>query len=380
MPLGYAGAVLITHGGGGAFGRRPRERGIFLGFFLAGLAYGASTPILLDATSRLPGFSLALNYRLVFLAPLGLAALAALGADRLIQRRSTTGELAIAAVGSLALLSIVFFLSRGVFRERGPADFVARSFAAETAPLLLLASRRWSEGRGRAASSGRRDPARRAARAEWAASTRRCPRCLVARDSDAGVAAPGGEPGAWSRPGIPCAPTAPLSRARGRARIRVPRAAPLRGEVSAMVPRQFASHNRVTTSRAVPAFLNARYAVGGRGIAPRGWTLPREAARIDVREPDGAAARLRLGGRAGRADARRRLAQMSHASDFRGPPGWMGHGSRLAKRRGPVRVREIVPDLVTRRTSESARSSRRRSRTGRAGTRGPARSRFRLQT
>ena len=50
------------------------------------------------------GFSLALNYRLVFLAPLGLAALAALGADRLVQRRSRTGELAIAAAGSLLLL------------------------------------------------------------------------------------------------------------------------------------------------------------------------------------------------------------------------------------------------------------------------------------
>ena len=50
---------------------------------LAGLAYGASAPGLLDVTSRLPGFALALNYRLVFLAGLGLAGLAALGTEAL---------------------------------------------------------------------------------------------------------------------------------------------------------------------------------------------------------------------------------------------------------------------------------------------------------
>jgi hypothetical protein len=143
VPLGYAGAVLFPLAAVGLFGRtaaRPRGRGLFLAFFLAGLAYGASAPILLDVTSRLPGFALALNYRLVFLAPLGLAGLAALGADRIGARDSPARDLAIASAAVVALLAVVFALSTGVFRERLlPSSFVAISFADEIAPLAFLA-------------------------------------------------------------------------------------------------------------------------------------------------------------------------------------------------------------------------------------------------
>src|SRR5207245_890474 len=64
-------------------GSRRRGRTVFLLFSLAGFAYGASAPGLLDLTSHLPGFDLALNYRLVFLAGFGLSGLAALGAESL---------------------------------------------------------------------------------------------------------------------------------------------------------------------------------------------------------------------------------------------------------------------------------------------------------
>src|SRR5262249_50851406 len=113
-------------------------RTIFVLFFVIGVLCGASAPGLLDLLARLPGFSLALNYRLVFLAGLGLAGLAALGVEEILagERRG-----AAALAGGIAVfLAAIFFLSRGVFRDRALSDsFVASSFAAELVPLLLFA-------------------------------------------------------------------------------------------------------------------------------------------------------------------------------------------------------------------------------------------------
>ncbi|HLN80204.1 MAG TPA: hypothetical protein VK392_03335, partial [Thermoanaerobaculia bacterium] len=150
MPLAYAGAVLFPLAIVGLRRRvqRPhpdplpegegvtRERWIFLGFLLAGVAYGASAPLLLDLTSRLPGFALALNYRLVFLAPLGLAGLAALGADRLPESRQSLG---VAATAVAAALMFAYVLAVPVFRERGlTAGFTRPSLAFEVLPVVLL--------------------------------------------------------------------------------------------------------------------------------------------------------------------------------------------------------------------------------------------------
>jgi hypothetical protein len=90
--------------------------------------------------TQLPLFSLALNYRLVFLAALGLAGLAAFGTER-ICRDESSRALAVASVATLTLLAVAFFLSREVFRERAlPEVFVRASFAWEAAPLALLAA------------------------------------------------------------------------------------------------------------------------------------------------------------------------------------------------------------------------------------------------
>jgi hypothetical protein len=83
---------------------------------------------------------MALNYRLVFLAALGLAGLAAFGTDR-ICREESSGALAIASAATLALLVAAFFLSRGIFRDRGlPDSFVRSSFVLEAVPVTLLAA------------------------------------------------------------------------------------------------------------------------------------------------------------------------------------------------------------------------------------------------
>jgi hypothetical protein len=138
VPLAYAGAMLFPLAMLSSR-RRFRERGrtIFILFLLIGLLAGASAPGLLDLLVRLPGFSLALNYRLVFLAGLGLAGLAAFGAEELLSgERRRAG--ACAAVSAVVLVA-VFLLSRGVFRDRALSDaFVAASFAAQLVPLLVF--------------------------------------------------------------------------------------------------------------------------------------------------------------------------------------------------------------------------------------------------
>jgi hypothetical protein len=157
MPLAYGGAVLFPLAALGLLRARRRgqaphpaplpggegeERGrsIFLGFLVAGLLFGASAPGLIDVVTRLPLFSLALNYRLVFLGALGLAGLAAFGTDR-ICRDESSRALAIASGATLAILLAAFFLSRGIFQERGlPDSFTRSSFVWEIAPVTLLAA------------------------------------------------------------------------------------------------------------------------------------------------------------------------------------------------------------------------------------------------
>jgi len=144
MPIAYSGAVLFALAGMGLFRRRKadegRGRAIFVGFVVAGLLLGASAPGLIDLLTRLPLFSLALNYRLVFLAALGLSALAAFGAQRVL-REDSGRPLAWASVACFVLLAVTFVLSRDVFRERAlPEGFVRSSFAREAIPLLALAA------------------------------------------------------------------------------------------------------------------------------------------------------------------------------------------------------------------------------------------------
>lgn len=139
VPLAYAGAMLFPLAALGLFSKRRVERGrtIFVLLAAAGVLAGASAPGLLDVLTRLPGFSLALNYRLVFLAGLGLAGLAAFGVDAIGggERRRAPGL----ALACAAILLAAALLARGVYRERDlPAAFVATSLGFEVAPLLLF--------------------------------------------------------------------------------------------------------------------------------------------------------------------------------------------------------------------------------------------------
>ncbi|HEY6066775.1 MAG TPA: YfhO family protein [Thermoanaerobaculia bacterium] len=352
MPLAYAGAVLFPLAaiGVGGRSRRPAERGrwIFLGFFLAGLAYGASAPLLLDATSMLPGFALALNYRLVFLAPLGLAGLAALGVDRVADGESSR-PLTTAAMITAVVLALLFVASTGVFRDRDlPGGFLRRSIATEVLPVTLLI--------GAALVPRRRAPA-------LALGLLVAQRFLEMHGTYPTLPARSLGPSLSILASLPR--TAAPFRVVAVADDLRPNGAALygledvRGYESLVLNRfaqtyplwcrpQFASHNAVDDlGRPFFSFLNVRYVMSEPGgSAPDGWTtvtrtregamfenprvLPRAFVPRNVRvEPD----------------AGKRLQEMGEAKDF-SETVWLNEGSGGVNGSATLRVREIGADLV----------------------------------
>jgi hypothetical protein len=153
VPLAYAGAVLFPLAVLGLVARRRAARGrtIFILFLASGVLCGASAPGLLDLLTRLPGFALALNYRLVFLAALGLAGLAAYGVEAV---REGEGRRAAALAAACAVMLVATAISaRDVFLERGLSSrFVQSGLAAEAVPLILLAGVAALPGTGRRAA------------------------------------------------------------------------------------------------------------------------------------------------------------------------------------------------------------------------------------
>jgi hypothetical protein len=153
VPLAYAGSLLVALAATGLLSRRraPRGRTIFILFAAAGILAGASAPGLLDLLTRLPGFALALNYRLVFLAALGLAGLAAYGVEA-IAEGETRRAAALAAACAMAVVVAAIF-SRGIFQERGLSSrFVQTNLGEEVVPLLLFAGAAALPGSGRRAA------------------------------------------------------------------------------------------------------------------------------------------------------------------------------------------------------------------------------------
>jgi len=357
MPLGYAGAVLFPLAAVGLFAaRRPtsrRGRGIFLGLVLAGLAYGSSAPGLLDTTSRLPGFELALNYRLVFLAPLGLAGLAALGADE-IARRDSGRPLAAGSGAVLLVLLLAFLLASGVFRERGlPDNFVRESFAYEIAPLALLlagALLARAHGRGLAAAALLLLVAQRGLEMRGTYPTLSAASLTPALPT-LGVLPRGGDP-------YRVVATEDVFRPNGAALYGLE---DVRGYESLVLARfaetyplwcreQFASFNRVEDlTRPFLSFVNVRYAIANPDIpAPSGWVAiarGREMALFENIRPLPRAfvpRRVRM-----QPDPRKRLAEMGHATDF-GERAWIDADAAQDVGNGAARVtvRAIGSDLL----------------------------------
>jgi Bacterial membrane protein YfhO len=137
-PAAYVGALLVPFALTGLFSRRREKWALLLLTFL-GLAMWARLPVVTDAIASLPLFDIGLNERLVFLGAFGIAALAALGAERMVAendfRAFWAALLVLAAVIALhahvrpTLLRLD--MNDGLLRAR---------LLAQAVPLVLLAA------------------------------------------------------------------------------------------------------------------------------------------------------------------------------------------------------------------------------------------------
>jgi hypothetical protein len=137
-PRGYVGSALWPLAAVGLLSRR-REKWAFLVFGALGLTLGASLVGVSEVVSTLPLFRIALNERLSFLLSFAIAALAALGIERLL-RGEARATIAVAA-GAVALaLALIFLRLHGGALARGmPAAELTRRLWLQLIPLLAVA-------------------------------------------------------------------------------------------------------------------------------------------------------------------------------------------------------------------------------------------------
>ena len=354
MPLGYAGAILFPLAFL-ALARRavPRGRSIFLGFALAGLAYGASFPGVMNLTGRLPGFALALNYRLVFLASFGLSGLAAIGAQEL-EGSGAVKELGRASAACVLALGAACLLARPVLSERGLApSFVWNNLAAETAPVLILALA-CAVGRPKGPRLvtgvlvllvGQRFLEMEGTYPTLPASTLAPPLRTLASlplGSDPSRVAAAGD---LLRPNL--ATLYRLQDVRGYESLVLGRFADTYPLWSRPQP---ASFNRVTDlTRPFLSFLNVRYAIGSPGDpVPAGWLEQARGPEMAIFANPRALPRAFLPRRLLReADAGERLLAMGRAGDFSEVAWLSGEGPREEPNgEAALSVREAGPDIL----------------------------------
>ncbi|HYK42689.1 MAG TPA: hypothetical protein VE007_09885 [Thermoanaerobaculia bacterium] len=352
MPLAYAGAVLFPFAALG-LGRRREGRALFAAAAAAGLLLGASAPGLIDLLTRFPGFALALNYRLVFLAGFGISGLAALGAERVLEDGAWR-RLAIVSAACVLVLAAAVLAARTLFHERGlPFGFVVRQATFEIAPLALLAL---------AALAWRRNGARVLAAG------------IVLLAAQRALEMGGTYP---ARPRTELAPPLPEldgvrrdpGRVVGRGGDLRPNGAALlgledvRGYESIVLDRfadtfplwcvpQPASFNRVDDlARPFLGFLSARFAVGPPGAAPPpGWRVRGRSASLSLFENPRALGRAFAPRRVvAEPDASRLLSAMGASNDF-AETAWVsslpGAAAALANPPAEISARRAGTDLV----------------------------------
>ena len=355
MPIGYAGALLFPLACL-AFAARPAARGraVFLAFLLAGLAYGASFPGVMDLTARLPGFALALNYRLVFLAGLGVAGLAALGTHHL-ETRGDARFLARASGACALVLFVVFLAARPVFTARGLSpQFAWTGLAFEIAPLLALAlifAARATGPRMAAAALvllvGQRFLEMRGTYPTLPASTLAPPLPTLA-------ALPiGGEPGRVVARGDVFRPNAAalygVEDVRGYESLVLDRLADTFPLWSRAQPASFNRVDDLASARPFLSLLNVRYAIGAPGDpVPEGWVEQARGPELAIFSNPGALPRAFVPRSLRRLpDPAERLAAMTASRDFAGTAFLSGAGpGEQPNGEAALRIRESGPDLV----------------------------------
>ncbi len=136
-PAAYVGAVLFPFALLGLLSRR-REKWAVLTVTFLGLAMWARLPLVTDVVSSLPIFEIGLNERMAFLAAFGLAALAALGAERLEERRDLL-PLAAVVVSAAVLLLLYAEVRPTLIRLDMPPEFLRGRLLVQLVPLGVLA-------------------------------------------------------------------------------------------------------------------------------------------------------------------------------------------------------------------------------------------------
>jgi hypothetical protein len=138
-PAAYAGTILLPLALLGLASRR-REKWPLLVAGLLGLALFTRLVGVTDALDALPLFDIGVNDRLIFLTAFAIAGLAALGTERLLERRQegSLRHFALAAAGTAAVLTGLFFLLWTNMADAGlsPSSMGAH-LALQVVPLLL---------------------------------------------------------------------------------------------------------------------------------------------------------------------------------------------------------------------------------------------------
>ncbi len=104
LATAYAGSMIFAPAIFGAMRWRSRQRWFFLGAIVWGLGAGVAMPGIVHVLSHLPGFSIAVNDRMIAFATLGMCGLASVGVD-LADKTLAKAFVAIAVV--IALVSLM---------------------------------------------------------------------------------------------------------------------------------------------------------------------------------------------------------------------------------------------------------------------------------
>jgi hypothetical protein len=138
-PSSYAGSLLWPLALVGLLSAR-REKWAFLALGVLGIGVGASFPGITDALSALPLFNIAINSRMAFLASFALAALAALGLQRLLEEGGSRLFAAGALVSALVVGGLCFQARARLAERPMPPEYFINRTLLQVVPLALGAA------------------------------------------------------------------------------------------------------------------------------------------------------------------------------------------------------------------------------------------------
>ena len=129
LATAYAGSLLFAPACVAIFRTRSRERWFFASAVIFGLAVGIGAPGITQLLAHLPGFSIAVNDRMIAFAALGMCALAAIGIDAWDAHLART----------LAIVAGVIVVAAVAIPTGLTADYVAVNATRAVLPVALAA-------------------------------------------------------------------------------------------------------------------------------------------------------------------------------------------------------------------------------------------------